>query len=79
MNLKRLVSKLQTALCERGQHYKVNHVQVYSPKTNRMITKYVVIHSQKVDDRIKNTTILETYKLYEVVQTLANIYKGDTL
>lgn len=65
-------------MCERGEHYKVNHVQTYSPKNNRMITKYVVIHTEKIDDKIKNTTILETYKLYEVVQMLANIYKGDT-
>lgn len=77
MNLRGLTKKLQIALCERGEQYKVNHVQVYSPKTKRMVTKYVVIHTERIKDRNKNTTILETYKLQEVVKCLADVYRGD--
>ena len=78
MNLRGMVKKLQIALCNQGKQYKVDHRQTYSPKTNRMITKYIVIHTERVGDRNKNTTVLETYKLYEVVTCLADAYRGES-
>lgn len=76
LNLRSLAKKLQIALCERGEYYKINQIQSYSPKTNRMITKYCVVKIEKVDGKIKKETILETFKLPEVVKTLAEIYGG---
>lgn len=76
MNLRSLAKKLQIALCERGEYYKINQIQSYSPKTNRMITKYFVVKIEKVDGKIQKETILETFKLPEVVKTLAEIYGG---
>ena len=78
MNLRGMAKKLQTALCNRGEYYKINQKQTYSPKTNRMITKYVLIHSERIEDRTKNTTVLETYKMQELVKRLAEIYRGGS-
>ena len=78
MNLRGMTKKLQTALCNRGEYYKINQKQTYSPKTNRMITKYVLIHSKQVGDKTKNTTVLETYKIQELVKKLAEIYRGGS-
>lgn len=77
MNLRGLCKKLQKALCEKGEFYKVNQIQSYSPVTNRMFTKYVVIKTEKIEDKIKNTTVLETYKMPDVVKFLAEVYRGD--
>lgn len=42
MNLKQLTYKLQAALNQRGEHYKVNQLQHYSERLGRMVTKYVL-------------------------------------
>lgn len=77
MNLRRLAHKLQTALCLKGQHIKINQVQAYSQKAKRMVTKYVVIRTEEMTDgRRKNTTLLETYQLADVVKSLAELYGG---
>ena len=42
MNIKRLMYKLQTALCMRGIKTKINQRQSWSEKNERMVTKYVI-------------------------------------
>lgn len=51
-------------------------MQAYSAKSDRMITKFILIHTEIIGEDRKNETVLETYKLHEVVQTLAEIYRG---
>ncbi len=76
MNLFATARKLQTALCQQGMHYKINQVQSYSPRAERMVTKYLLIETKEVNDRRVNTTILETYSLVDVVKMLAALYGG---
>lgn len=77
MNLRRLAHKLQTALCLKGQHIKINQMQAYSQKAKRMVTKYVVIRTEAQEDgHVKNSTLLETYQLADVVKRLADLYGG---
>lgn len=78
MNLRRIANKLQAALCMKGRYIKINQYQSYSPKAERMVTKFVLTEKQEVKEtkRIKNVTILETYSMADVVKELARIY-GD--
>ena len=77
MNLRRMAHKLQTALYQRGRYIKINQMQAYSQKAKRMVTKYVVIETVPLaDGGRKNTTLLETYQLADVVKTLAGLYGG---
>lgn len=77
MNLKQLTYKLQAALNQRGEHYKVNQLQHYSERLGRMVTKYVL---EKVETgetgKPTSTRVMETYSMAEVVKTLAKIYSG---
>lgn len=75
-NLRGMAVKLQTALCQKGIFVKINQVQAYSKKSERMVTKYMLIKTEKIAGRNKNTTILETYRLAEVVKCLADMYGG---
>lgn len=77
MNLKRLVYKLQTALLQRGIKVKINQFQSYSEQNKRMITKYVLTIPIESGNQIKNKTVLESYRLSEVVQKLAELLRGD--
>lgn len=77
MSLKRIASKLQKALCAKGIIIKINHVQIYSEIKKSMITKYIVIHTEKINHENKNTTLLETYKISDVVTLLSKMYRGD--
>lgn len=76
-NIKRLAYKLQTALAKRGEYYKINQVQNYSPLTDRMITKYILIKTERIGNRNKNKAVLETYQIADVVKCLAKIYGGE--
>lgn len=73
-NLRGIAAKLQTALCHKGVYVKINQIQTYSEKSERMVTKYMLIQTERIAGRNKNTTILETYQLTEVVKCLANMY-----
>ena len=42
MNIKQLAYKLQTALCQKGRYIKINQQQMYSERSERMVTKYVL-------------------------------------
>ena len=77
MNLKQLTYKLQAALNQRGEQYKVNQLQHYSERLGRMVTKYV-LEKAETDETGKHisTRVLETYSMADVVKTLAKIYSG---
>lgn len=77
MNMRYLATKLQTALCQAGRRVKIDQKQTWSDKTQRMVTKYLLLEEIKTDEGRKNITILETYQLAEVVKTLAAMYGGE--
>lgn len=77
-SLRHLSNKLQTALCQKGRHIKINQFQSYSKKAERMVTKFVLQETKQTNaGKIKTVTILETYQLADVVKKLAAIYGGD--
>lgn len=77
-SMRQLAHKLQTALCQKGRHIKVNQFQSYSEKAGRMVTKFVLQETRKNDaGKVKTVTHLETYQMAEVVKKLAAIYGGD--
>ena len=73
VNVKRLMYKLQTALCMRGEKIKINQRQSWSEKNERMVTKYVIQKEvfDKKQQRMKYETILESYQAADVVKHLA--------
>lgn len=77
VNLRATTFKLQKALLMQGRKVKINQMQAYSSKAEKMITKYVVIESRELKGRIKNKTLLETYSMVDVVKLLASLYRGD--
>ena len=78
MNLKRLMYKLQTALLCKGVKVKINQFQSYSEDSKRMITKYVLTVPKQEGDKIRNEKLLESYRLSEVVQKLAELLRGGS-
>lgn len=78
MNLKRLMYKLQTVLLCKGIKVKINQFQSYSEQSKRMITKYVLTVPKQEGDKIKNEKLLESYRLSEVVQKLAELLRGGS-
>ena len=79
MNLNALARKMQTALMQKGVRVSINQYQRYSEKAERMVTKFVLTQPKWVEKekKIKNVTILESYQMIDVVQTLAGLLKGD--
>lgn len=78
MNLKRLMYKLQTALLCKGVRVKINQFQSYSEQSKRMITKYVLTVPKQHGDKVRNEKLLESYRLSEVVQKLAELLRGGS-
>lgn len=70
MNARRLMYKLQTALCAQGIRIRINLRQHWSDKANRMVTRYVVVNDDPYE------TIIETYQAVEVVKALAELLVG---
>lgn len=75
MNIRRLMYKLQTALCVRGTKIKINQRQTWSEKSERMVTKYVILKEtfDKRQQRMKYETVLESYQAADVVKYLAGL------
>lgn len=75
MNIRRLMYKLQTALCMRGTRIKINQRQTWSEKSERMVTKYVILKEtfDKRQQRMKYETVLESYQAADVVKYLAGL------
>lgn len=78
MNLKRLMYKLQTALLCKGIKVKINQYQSYSEQNKRMITKYVLTTPRQRGEKVKDEKLLESYRLSEVVQKLAELLRGES-
>lgn len=78
MNVRRLMYKIQTALCIRGNKIKINQRQVWSERQGRMVTKYVVLMEKydKKKQRVKFETVLESYQAAEVAKYLAGLLEN---
>lgn len=78
MNLKGIAYKLQKALCLRGRYIRINQVQFFSQELQKMSTKFVL--KEKLFDeeagKEKDFTLLETFKLIDVVNYLAEQLGG---
>ncbi len=74
MNMRFMAYKLQSALSQRGEHYKINQLQSYSVRHERMVTKYVI--EKIVPGEPRGERVLETYSMADVVKKLAEIYSG---
>lgn len=72
-NLRALAYKLQNVLLANGVKIKINQMQAYSERMDRMVTKYVV-YEYRPDEKPKNVTLLETYQIADVVKLLAGLY-----
>lgn len=73
MNLHATARKLQTALALKGRYIKINQLQSYSERAERMVTKFVLFEKRNVEGKEKNVTICSTYSMADVVKTLAAI------
>lgn len=74
--LKSIANKLQKALTLNGRYITINQNQFYSEKLEKMCTKYVLKEKMEIDDKMKNVTLLETFRLVDVVNFLADLLNG---
>ena len=78
MQLKNIAYKLQKALCCKGRYIRINQIQAFSIESQRMVTKYVVKERRYVEalDKERDITLIETYKMIDVVNYLAEQLNG---
>ena len=74
--LKSIANKLQKALTMNGRYITINQNQFYSEKLEKMCTKYVLKEKMEIDDKTKNVTLLETFRLVDVVNFLTDLLNG---
>ena len=74
--LKSITNKLQKALTMNGRYITINQNQFYSEKLEKMCTKYVLKEKMEVDDKTQNVTLLETFRMVDVVNFLADLLNG---
>ena len=74
--LKSIVYKLQKALTLKGRYITINQTQFYSEQLNKMCTKYFLREKQEVDGEEKNVTLLETYRMIDIINFLADMLNG---
>ena len=74
--LKSIANKLQKALTLNGRYITINQNQFYSDKLEKMCTKYVLKEKMEIDDKMQNVTLLETFRLADVVNFLADLLNG---
>ena len=74
--LKTIANKLQKALTMNGRYITINQNQFYSDKLGKMCTKYVLKEKMEIDDKVQNLTLLETFRLADVVNFLADLLNG---
>lgn len=74
--LKSIANKLQKALTMNGRYITINQNQFYSEKLEKMCTKYVLKEKMEIDDKIQNVTLLETFRMVDVVNFLADLLNG---
>lgn len=66
MNARRLMYKLQTALCDNGVRVRIDQRQHWSDKAGRMLTIYVVRNEH-------DALLCKSYRAIDVVQALAEL------
>ena len=74
--LKSIANKLQKALTINGRYITINQNQFYSEKLEKMCTKYVLKEKVEIDDKMQNVTLLETLRIVDVVNFLADLLNG---
>ena len=74
--LKSTANKLQKALTMNGRYITINQNQFYSDKLEKMCTKYVLKEKMEIDDKMQNVTLLETFRMVDVVNFLADLLNG---
>ena len=74
--LKSIANKLQKALTMNGRYVTINQNQFYSDKLEKMCTKYVLKEKMEIDDKMQNVTLLETFRMVDVVNFLADLLNG---
>ena len=74
--LKSIANKLQKALTLNGRYITINQNQFYSEKLEKMCTKYVLKEKMEIDDKMQNFTLLETFRMVDVVNFLADLLNG---
>ena len=74
--LKSIANKLQKALTMNGRYITINQNQFYSEKLEKMCTKYVLKEKMEIDDKMQNVTLLETLRIVDVVNFLADLLNG---
>ena len=74
--LKSIANKLQKALTLNGRYITINQNQFYSEKLEKMCTKYVLKEKMEIDDKVQNVTLLETFRVVDVVNFLADLLNG---
>ena len=74
--LKSIANKLQKALTMNGRYITINQNQFYSEKLEKMCTKYVLKEKMEIDDKMQNVTLLETFRMVDVVNFLSDLLNG---
>ena len=74
--LKSIANKLQKALTMNGRYIIINQNQFYSEKLEKMCTKYVLKEKMEIDGKKKDMTLLETFRMVDVVNFLADLLNG---
>ena len=74
--LKSIANKLQKALTLNGRYITINQNQFYSEKLEKMCTKYVLKEKMEIDDKMQNVALLETFRMVDVVNFLADLLNG---
>lgn len=74
--LKSIANKLQKALTMNGRYITINQNQFYSDKLEKMCTKYVLKEKVEIDGKMKDMTLLETFRMVDVVNFLADLLNG---
>ena len=74
--LKSIANKLQKALTMDGRYITINQNQFYSEKLEKMCTKYVLKEKMEIDGKMKDMTLLETFRMVDVVNFLADLLNG---
>lgn len=74
--LKSIANKLQKALTMNGRYITINQNQFYSEKLEKMCTKYVLKEKMEIDGKMQNVTLLETFRMVDVVNFLADLLNG---
>lgn len=75
MSLKSIAYKLQKALTFKGRYITINQNQFYSEAFEKMSTKYVLKEKTEKYGKTKYETRLETFRLIDVVNYLADLLK----